>query len=108
MSLTLSNFVSEDKSFLSESFLVTVKNYEIQAETRASSYRAASLTEFFRDIAENWRGWQGEKRWTTLEGELEFTATADKTGHVRLGFSLRPTYTGFQWLLRGALELGKC
>jgi len=105
MTIVFSDFVPEDSSSLSESFLVTIKSHEIRAETRASSYRSVSLAEYFRDIAENWRGWNGRKHWATLEGELEFTATSDKTGHVRLGFSLRPPYTGFHWEVRGALEL---
>ena len=103
--LTLANFVSEDSSALSESFLVSVQNHELRAEARASSFMAASLGKYFRDIAEHWRGWKGEKSWATLEGEFGFSATADNTGHVRLSYFLRPPYTGFQWELRGALEL---
>ena len=72
---------------------------------RASSFMASSLSAYFNDIANSWRGWEGEKKWATLEGELEFTATADNIGHVKLGILLRPPYTGFQWELRSALEL---
>jgi primase-polymerase (primpol)-like protein len=56
-------------------------------------------------MASEWRGWAGEKTWATLEGEFELTATADSLGHIRLGFFLRPADTGFNWELRGALEL---
>ena len=105
VALTLSNFVWEDRSVLAESFLVSIKNYEVQAETRASSFMAPSLRDYFQDIATCWRGWEGEKRWATLEGELELTATADKTGHIRLAIFLRAPYTGYHWELRSALEL---
>ena len=105
MTLTLSNFVYRDNSPLAESFLVTIQSGEVRAETRASSYMATSLGEYFRDIAANWSGWKGEKNWETLEGEFKLTATADSTGHIRLGFSLRPPYTGYHWALCGALEL---
>ena len=103
--LTLSNFVWEDQTALADSFLVSVKHYEGQAETRASSFMAPNLSDYFHDIAKNWRGWTGEKNWATLEGEFELSATADKTGHVRLAIVLRSPYTGYHWELRSALEL---
>lgn len=105
MTITLSNFVAEDSSHLSESFAVAIQSYEVRAETRASSFMAPSLAAYFHDMADNWRGWEGEKRWSTLEGEFELSATADRVGHVRLAFFLRPANTGFHWELRGALEL---
>jgi hypothetical protein len=103
--LTLSDFVGDDNSALAESYLVTVQSHDLRAETRASSFMAPSLSAYFHDIATHWRGWKGEKKWGTLEGEFELSATADSTGHVRLAYSLRPPYTGFHWALNGALEL---
>jgi N-acetylglutamate synthase len=44
--LTLSNFIQEDSSALSESFLVSIKGHEIQAETLASSFMASSLSAY--------------------------------------------------------------
>jgi Family of unknown function (DUF6228) len=105
LKITLSNFVGEDPSSLAESFLVTVNGYEIHATTRVSSFRSPSLAEYFQDIADNWRGWEGEKYWSTLESDLEFKATSDKLGHVRLEFSLKRPYTQFGWVLQAALEL---
>ena len=103
--LTLSDLVEENGTALSDSFVVKIQSYEVRAEGRASSFMAADLGDYFQEIAENWRGWSGEKKWRTLENEFELTATADNTGHVRLEFFLRSPYTGYQWELRGALEL---
>jgi hypothetical protein len=103
--LTLSNFVHEDSSALSESFLASIKKYEIQAETRVSSFMAPSLGVYFQDLANSWRGWKGEKKWATFEGEFEFTASCDSLGHVRLGVYLRSPHTGFHSELRTTLEL---
>lgn len=105
MSLTLSNFVSEDASHISESFLVEVKAYGMRAESRASTYMANDLGAFFQSIAIEWKGWKGEKLWSTLENELELKATSDSLGHVRLEFVLRKPHTGFNWEVRAALEL---
>jgi len=106
VTLTLSNFVPENGSPTSESFLVEVRGYDIRSEARASSFMAPDLGEFFASMASEWRGWTGEKTWATLDRELELTATADSLGHIRLAFFLRPADTGFNWELRGALELG--
>jgi hypothetical protein len=103
--LTLSNFVSEDQSHISESFLIEVKAYDVRAEARASTYMAEDLGKFFQSIADDWKGWKGSKSWSTLESELELAATSDSLGHVRLEFVLRKPHNGFQWELRGALEL---
>ncbi|WP_395689252.1 DUF6228 family protein [Caenimonas koreensis] len=73
--LTLTNFVSEDQSHVSESFLVEVKAYDIRAEARASSYGVESLGKFFHSIAAEWKGWKGVKSWSTLENEFELKAT---------------------------------
>ena len=103
--LTLSEFVGDDHSSLADSFLVSIKNRELRVETRASSFMSASLSHYFQDIADNWRGWDGKKKWGTLEGEFELSATSDKTGHTRLAVFLRAPYTGYHWELRYALEL---
>jgi hypothetical protein len=104
VTLTLSNFVPENGSPTSESFLVEIKSYDVRSEARASTFMTPDLGEFFASMANEWRGWSGEKTWATLEGEFELAATADSLGHVRLGFFLRPANTGFNWELRGALE----
>ena len=60
---------------------------------------------FFRDLASNWRGWQGKKEWSSLEGELRFSATCDSTGHVSLSARLRSGPYPFDWSLSGVLLL---
>src|ERR1700733_10539260 len=47
-----------------------------------ASEPAAHLGGFFRDLAMNWRGWQGKKEWSSLEGELSFSAMSDSKGHA--------------------------
>jgi hypothetical protein len=65
----------------------------------------ADLGEFFTSLAKDWKGWQGERTWATLEDEFQLTASSDSLGHVRLAYRIRPPHTGFNWELRGALEL---
>ena len=65
---------------------------------------ALHLAAFFRDLATEWRGWSGEKRWESLEHQLALTATSDATGHTYLIVELvgGPLY---DWRLRGSLVL---
>ena len=66
---------------------------------------AVDLGDFFRDLALNWKGWEGERHWSTLEGEFAICATSDHLGHIRLAFTLSQPYTGLELQLKGALEL---
>jgi hypothetical protein len=51
------------------------------------------LIEFFDELANNWRGWVGEKSYWSLEGELKLYATNNGVGPVRLTAHLRaPNY----------------
>ena len=77
-----------------EGFDGTVEVYELAPPIE--------LAEFFRDLADHWRGWSGDKRWGSLEDHLCFTATSDSTGHTHLVVELRsgPFY---DWCLRGSL-----
>lgn len=45
------------------------------------------LVEFFRQLAQDWRGWAGERVWESVEGELSIAAA--HRGHVELDVRLR-------------------
>ena len=78
--------------------------HSLLAELRADSLLAvhsveqhyvsgfADLVTFFDSLVDDWRGWTGERRWESLEGELQVTATHD--GHVRLAVTVRAAYPG--------------
>ena len=103
--LELSDFRSEYPNAESSIFTVTAKLQNCHATLQASTFETLALTAFFNDIAANWRGWLGEKKWSTLEGEFTLLATSDKTGHVELRFELSPPFAGQRWFLKGVLVL---
>ena len=41
------------------------------------------LTKFFADLALNWRGWEGIRHWSSLEGEFEIDCEHDGLGNIR-------------------------
>ncbi|MFG3579031.1 DUF6228 family protein [Micromonospora chersina] len=47
------------------------------------------LVAFLQGLADDWRGWNGERSWRSLDGKLVITARHDGKGHVSLGANLR-------------------
>ena len=61
------------------------------------------LLEFFDRLAEDWRGWTGERTFTSLEGDLALTATHD--GHVQLRVTLRQSAIPDGWTAEAHIRL---
>lgn len=40
------------------------------------------LTQLVADTAEEFAGWEGQKRWESLEGQLVVSAVSERTGHA--------------------------
>ncbi len=88
------------------------------AEFEASGISAATqvyllggcdgLDEFWHELADDWRGWEGTRSWRSLEGDLELSATSDRLGHVALEVRLDEG-APYQWRMHGtiALEAGQ-
>jgi len=87
----------------SEYFRVTIRGHNLSASSKVYAFDPfnAGLTKFFEDLAENWKGWNGEKKWTSLEGELNLVCTTDGLGHIAIeailfegfdGWSVRNTF----------------
>ena len=56
--------------------------------------------DFFRSMAESWRGWDGEHSWSSLEGDLSITAKHD--GHVQLHLRIRDS---IDWAAEAELKI---
>src|SRR5262245_31917142 len=56
----------------------------------------------FARMAADWRGWPGEFRWESLEGELGLCCAQDRTGHVSIRVALRSGPTEGDWALQVA------
>ena len=48
-----------------------------------SPYGQSPLT-LFKSMEREWKGWEGEKSWGSLEGEFDLTAVSDRKGHITL------------------------
>lgn len=70
-------------------FSVLYESPAVKLEKRVWGYTDCDLlVNFFEFIAKEWRGWQGPQVWTSIEGELELTATSDNLGHVTLNIKV--------------------
>jgi hypothetical protein len=56
----------------------------LSATTRVSRWHAGSLADYFGDLAANWKGWDGVKRFQSYECSLAIDASRDRAGHVHL------------------------
>ncbi|WP_196158626.1 DUF6228 family protein [Reinekea sp. G2M2-21] len=61
-----------------------------------NSAYAVSVWDFFKELDDNWSGWDGQKSWRALEDEFRLEATMSKTGHINLCF--RFNLYDYQWL----------
>jgi hypothetical protein len=61
----------------------------LQASLRFYEIRLGGLAEYFEALAEDWRGWGGERRWESLEGDAALIAVHDGHGTISLRVSLR-------------------
>src|SRR5688500_1923499 len=56
-------------------------------------YGAFNPTALFRDMAANWRGWEGELAWGSVYCELVLACTIDRCGHVAIRVAVQPDYS---------------
>lgn len=55
----------------------------------------STLRTFLADLAEHWRGWEGEREWSSCERHIGLYAKHDKLGTVSVTVELRSgIYTG--------------
>jgi hypothetical protein len=62
---------------------------ELQAHHRFYEIHIDSLAHFLTGLASDWRGWDGERVWKSLESDVELKATHDGRGTVALTVILR-------------------
>jgi hypothetical protein len=74
---------------------VTLTAGGLRASTRIYNHDAiyavdvSAIAAFLQDIASNWRGWPGEKRWESIEGDLKLTCTSMTLGNINVIVELR-------------------
>lgn len=89
------------------SFVAILSDPPFHGEVGASTYVVGPLSDFFREMADAWSGWDGIKQWAALDGELSLSATMSSLGHVTLTIEisyLNSAMTTSLMLEAGSLE----
>ena len=85
---------------------VTVTGPEMSASRQVYAGWDGSFTAlaaFFTGLAEDWRGWQGERVFESIEGDLRIQATHD--GHVNLRVLLWESTVPHGWRIEAGVRL---
>lgn len=63
----------------------------------------AGLADYFQDLTDSWRGWDGERVFESIEADLRIAASHD--GHVRLSVTLWESTEPRGWRVEAELRL---
>ncbi|PYS49468.1 MAG: hypothetical protein DMF68_09885 [Acidobacteria bacterium] len=90
----------------SEYYRVTLKVKDLLASAKIYAFQPYSeLSQFFEDLAANWRGWKGKKEWQSLEGEFSLSCTSDGLGHVAIDVVLKSGFYDNDWSVHTAINV---
>ena len=95
----------EFSDFSGDYYIAILRGADFHGSGRVYAHEPSHLAAFFRDLANNWRGWNSKKEWGSSEGELFITATSDSTGHTSLGVRLRSGSYPFDWTISAGLVI---
>ena len=87
-----------------EYFVATLALEGLQASLRIYGWGSESLVTSLEEMARDWRGWEGEKDWQSVEGDLALRATHDRLGQVCVTVALR-SYDAPVWRAEGDLAV---
>ena len=63
------------------------------------------LSEYVRDLADHWKGWEGSKRWQAGEGEFSIDSRMSKQGHVFMTFAVNVYGSPSDWVAIAELDI---
>ena len=70
-------------------FIASIDGDGPQAAVRVWGYTDCELlVDLFESIARDWRGWQGERTWSSIEGEFHIAVSTTSTGRVTIAVQL--------------------
>lgn len=106
-SLTLER---DDSDLVVDTVIASLQSGTLSASKQVvHSYASgfADLVAFFDGLSRDWRGWDGERRWDALEGDLSIQATHEYQ-HVQLRVTIRtlgPGWGNLGWEATASLTL---
>ena len=83
----------------SEYYRVTLREnqFEVSSLVYAFDPKDDGLAKFFTGLANDWKGWDGSREWSSLEGEFQLECEHDRVGHVVIRATLHSNPYGYGW-----------
>lgn len=89
-----------------EYYRVTLKAKDIIVSAKVYAFEPYNnLSQFFNDLAAHWRGWNGEKQWSSLEGEFTLKCESDSCGHVSMDVVLKSGLYEDDWSVQTGISI---
>jgi hypothetical protein len=88
------------------SIVATLQVESLRATKRVTVHYATCMDEliaYLDDLAEHWQGWNSEKTYRSLEGDLTLNARHDGSGHVVLDVELKRSHLPNEWSAKGQI-----
>jgi hypothetical protein len=81
-----------------DSFAASIEGDGPQATKSIWGYTdCAFLVQLFESIAGDWKGWQGERSWESIEHDLRLAITSSSTGRITILVTLRDYHEEQDW-----------
>ncbi len=90
----------------SEYYRVNLKAKDLMASAKVYAFEPHSeLAQYFNDLAVHWKGWNGEKKWSSLEGEFILSCNSDNQGHIAMEVVLKSGLYEDDWSVRTEINI---
>ncbi|UCG61817.1 MAG: hypothetical protein JSV52_00580 [Candidatus Zixiibacteriota bacterium] len=91
---------------LIERYRLTLESPRMTAATDVDNPTwCQQLSEYFRDLADHWKGWDGSKRWQAGEGEFSIDSAMSKQGHVFVRITVNVYGSPSDWIAMAELDI---
>jgi hypothetical protein len=74
---------------LGDYWIAELRGEAVWAQRRFYALGRTGLGEYFGELAASWRGWDGDKSWAALEGDVVIAASHDGRGTIGVVVELR-------------------
>ena len=88
-------------------FIAEIRGAQFNGAILSSTYFSGPPSLLFKEISENWDGWDGEKSWDAIDGELYLSATTNSLGSITLKVRMVYLSGDFELVATIALEAGQ-
>ena len=79
-------------------FNVVYESPAVKIQKRVWGYTdCQALAGLFHSLSQDWKGWNGVREWSSIEGDFGLSATSDKLGHIKLSMSFREVDASEEW-----------